>query len=40
VFLLQPSGKYDKGTMYEDKKIPVHIFGGLEIDLAEIIGQR
>jgi Uma2 family endonuclease len=38
VFLLQPDGKYDEGTVYEAGKIPVHIFNGLEIDLEEIIG--
>jgi Uma2 family endonuclease len=38
VFLLQPDGKYDKGTLYETGKIPVHIFDGLEINLDEIIG--
>ena len=38
VFLLQPDGKYDEGTVYEAGKIPVHIFDGLEIDLKEIIG--
>ena len=36
VFLLQPEGKYDKGTRYEVRKIPVHIFDGFEIDLNEI----
>jgi Uma2 family endonuclease len=38
VFLLQPDGKYDEGTVYETGKIPVHIFNGLEIDLDEILG--
>jgi Uma2 family endonuclease len=34
VFILQPDGKYDKGTKYENrKKVPVHIFDGIEIDL-------
>ena len=33
VFLLQPDGKYDKGTLYETGKVPVHIFDGIEIDL-------
>jgi Uma2 family endonuclease len=37
VFLLQPDGKYDTGTMYEAGKIPVHIFDGLEIDVEEIV---
>ena len=37
VFLLQPDGKYDLGTVYEcNQKIPVHIFEGLEIDLNEL----
>jgi Uma2 family endonuclease len=40
VFLLQPDGKYDKGTLYEAGKIPVHIFDGLEIDLKEFIGEK
>jgi Uma2 family endonuclease len=38
VFLLQPDGRYDKGTAYESGKIPVHIFNGLEIDVKEIVG--
>jgi len=36
VFLLQPDGKYDEGTKYEKGKIPVHIFGGYEIDLKDV----
>ncbi|MDR1343336.1 MAG: Uma2 family endonuclease [Prevotellaceae bacterium] len=36
VFLLQPDGKYDKGTLYETGKVPVAIFDGAEIDLKEI----
>jgi len=37
VFLLQPDGKYDYGTVYEcNQKAPVHIFEGLEIDLNEL----
>jgi len=36
VFLLQPDGKYDDGTKYEKGKIPVHIFGGHQIDLKSI----
>jgi Uma2 family endonuclease len=35
-FVLQPDGKYDKGTLYETGKIPVYIFDGIEIDLKEI----
>jgi Uma2 family endonuclease len=38
VFLLQPDGKYDEGTVYETGKVPVHIFDGLEINLEEIMG--
>jgi Uma2 family endonuclease len=40
VFLLQPDGKYDAGTMYGAGKIPVHIFDGLEIDVDEIVGEK
>jgi len=37
VFLLQPDGKYDFGTVYEyGQKAPVHILKGLEIDLNEL----
>jgi Uma2 family endonuclease len=36
VFLLQPDGKYDKGTLYETGKVPVYVFDGIEIDLKEI----
>ena len=36
VFLLQPDGKYDAGTAYEEGKIPVNIFNGYEIDINEI----
>ena len=37
VFLLQPDGKYDLGTVYEcNQKAPVHIFERLEIDLNEL----
>ena len=37
VFLLQPDGRYDLGTVYEcGQKAPVHILEGLEIDLNEI----
>ena len=37
VFLLQPDGKYDLGTVYECfQKAPVRIFEGLEIDLNEL----
>jgi Uma2 family endonuclease len=36
VFLRQPDGKYDKGTLYETGRVPVHIFDGTEIDLNEI----
>jgi len=34
VFLLQPDGKYDLGTVYEsDRKAPVYILPGLEMDI-------
>jgi Uma2 family endonuclease len=36
VFLLQPDGKYDRGTRYEAGRIPVFIFNGKEIDLKDI----
>ena len=37
VFLLQPDGKYDLGTVYEcNQKALVHIFEGFEIDLNEL----
>jgi Uma2 family endonuclease len=36
VFLLQPDGKYDDGTLYTTGKIPVHIFDGYEIDCEDI----
>jgi len=37
VFLMQPDGKYDLGTIYESgQKAPVHILDGLEIDLNEL----
>ena len=40
VFLLQPEGKYDNGTVYEcNQKAPVFIFEGLEIDLNELFEE-
>jgi len=37
VFLLQPDGKYDLGTVYESgQKAPVYILPGLEVDLNEL----
>ena len=36
VFLLQPDGKYDRGTRYEMGKVPVHILEGCEIDMNDI----
>jgi Uma2 family endonuclease len=37
IFLLQPDGKYDLGSVYDcTQKAPVHIFEGLEIDLMEL----
>jgi len=36
-FILQPDGKYDEGTIYQDhQKAPMYIFDGLEIDLNEL----
>jgi Uma2 family endonuclease len=40
VFILQSDGKYDKGTLYETGKVPVHIFNGIEIDLKEIFDPQ
>ena len=40
VFLLQPNGRYNSGTVYEcGQKAPVHIFEGLEIDLNELFEE-
>ena len=40
IFLLQPDGKYDLGSVYDcDEKAPVHIFEGLEIDLKELFAE-
>ena len=39
VFLLQPDGKYDKGTLYENGNVPVGIFGGEEIELESIFSM-
>ncbi|MDR2148348.1 MAG: Uma2 family endonuclease [Tannerella sp.] len=40
VFLLQPDGNYDLGTVYEcNQKAPVYIFKGLEIDLNELFEE-
>ena len=37
VFVLQPDGIYDDGTVYEsNQKAPVFIFKGLEIDLNDV----
>ena len=40
VFLLQPDGKYDEGTIYEvlnkQTKVPVHTLEGLIVDLEEL----
>lgn len=37
VFLLQPDGKYDLGTVYNcNQQTPVHTIEGLEIDLNEL----
>jgi Uma2 family endonuclease len=40
VFLLQPTGTYDNGTVYDrNQKAPVHILKGLEIDLNELFEE-
>ncbi len=40
VFLLQPDGKYDRGTLYEfEGKVPVKAIEGLEIDLDDIFKE-
>ena len=39
VFLLQPDGKYDKGTIYENGNVPVGIFGGEKIELESIFSM-
>jgi Uma2 family endonuclease len=43
VFILQENGKYDEGTVYGElyinKKVPVHIFEGLEIDLEKLFAE-
>ena len=40
IFLLQPDGKYDLGSVYDcEEKAPVHIFDGLEIDLKELFAE-
>jgi Uma2 family endonuclease len=36
VFLLQPDGTYDDGTLYEEGKVPIHIFDGESIDLKDV----
>jgi len=36
VFLLQGNGKYDKGTTYQQGKVPVRIFDNETIELNEI----
>jgi Uma2 family endonuclease len=38
-FILQPDGKYDKGTLYETGKIPVNTLNGIEIDLKDIYNE-
>jgi len=36
-FLLQPDGRYDLGTVYDNtQKAPVHLLEGLEIDLSDL----
>jgi len=36
VFLLQPDGKFDQGTNYDERKAPVGIFDNYEIDFTDI----
>ncbi|MDR3246027.1 MAG: Uma2 family endonuclease [Prevotellaceae bacterium] len=37
IFVLQPDGKYcDVMAYYKDQKAPIHIFDGVEINLAEV----
>ncbi|MDR1914017.1 MAG: Uma2 family endonuclease [Clostridiales bacterium] len=36
VFLLQANGTYDNGTLYEEGKVPIHIFEGESIDLKDV----
>jgi Uma2 family endonuclease len=37
IFILQPDGQYDDGTVYEsNQKAPVSIFNGFEIDLNDV----
>ncbi|MDR2652603.1 MAG: Uma2 family endonuclease [Prevotellaceae bacterium] len=36
VFILQPDGKYDQGTLYETGKVPVYVFEGIEVELKNI----
>ena len=37
VFLLQPDGKYDEGTIYQStQSAPVHVLEGLEVDLGPL----
>jgi Uma2 family endonuclease len=36
VFILQPNGKYDKGTLYETGEAPVYIFENIKIHLKFI----
>ena len=39
-FILQPNGKYDKGTEYTSQQCaPMHIFEGLVIDLKELFEE-
>ncbi len=40
VFILQPDGKYDKGTFYQvHETVPVHVLKGCEIKLEEIFNR-
>jgi Uma2 family endonuclease len=41
VFILQADGKYNSTAImyYKSKKVPIHIFDGIEIDLNEVYEQ-
>jgi hypothetical protein len=36
VILLQANGTYDNGMLYEEGKVPIHIFDGESIDLKDV----
>lgn len=40
VYLLQPTGKYDQGTIYGiGAKVPVRVLKGLKIDMEKLFGE-